>query len=198
MPRRLLIPAAALLLAWLGLTFFRQLEPAPRERTGGAAGADTGGAMSADSTESTESTGSTTSAESRDTRLTSEDPLPGEALLIDFGDPGLAPIEDLKRIHRVVSGYFSIVKDTSRHPIGGNGDLADVLRGDNAYQEAFIPADHPVFGPEGLLVDRWGTPLFVHSLAARELELRSAGPDGRMFTADDLRLDPAGLPGGPE
>ncbi len=183
MPRRLLISAVALLLAWLGLTFFRQLEPAPRGRPGEAAGADGGGAGS---------------VESRDTRLPAETPLPGEALLSDFGDPELAPIEDLKRIHRVVSGYFSIVKDTNRYPIGGNGDLADLLRGDNAYREAFIPDEHPVFGPEGLLIDRWGTPLFVHSLGARELELRSAGPDLEMFTADDLHLDPAGRPGEPE
>lgn len=179
MPRRLLIPAAALLLAWLGLTFVRQLEHSPRP-------ADTAASTAAAEVASIESD------------LSGEEPLPGEALLAEFGDPELAPIEDLRRIHRVVSGYFSIVKDTSRHPVGGNADLAELLRGDNAYQEAFIPAGHPVFGPEGLLVDRWGTPLFVHSLAARELELRSAGPDLEMFTGDDLCLDPSGRARDPE
>jgi len=36
------------------------------------------------------------------------------------------------------------------------------------------------------LVDAWGTPYFFHQLAAMEMEIRSAGPDKVMWTADDL------------
>ncbi len=54
-------------------------------------------------------------------------PLPGDLLLADFGSPETAPIDDLKKLHNLVSGYFSVVKDLTRHPIGGNADLAACL-----------------------------------------------------------------------
>lgn len=178
MPRRLLLLAVPLLVAWLALTYLRPAEPTrPAGAAGPPASAPTGG-------------------DSADAGPADDAPLPGEALLLGFGDPELPPIDDLRRIHRVVSGYFSIVKDHSRHPIGGNADLAAVLRGENAHQQAFIPPDHRVFGADGRLVDRWGSPLFVHPLAARAIELRSAGPDRRLFTPDDLQLDPTGVAGG--
>ncbi len=119
-------------------------------------------------------------------------PLPAEALLAGYADPATPPIEDLKKLHRVVTGYFSVVKDSSKNPIGGNADLAAALRGENPNQEIFVPAVHPVFSADGLLLDRWNTPLIVHPDAWRELELRSAGPDKIPYTADDLILLPNG------
>ena len=38
----------------------------------------------------------------------------------------------------------------------------------------------------GELVDNWGTPFFFHSLSRTEMEIRSAGPDHKMWTGDDL------------
>ncbi len=119
---------------------------------------------------------------------TGDGPLPGEALLATYGDPFSEPIEDLRALDRVISGYFSIVKNHAGYSIGGNGDLAAALRGENAYRQRFVPADHRVFGPDGRILDRWGTPVFVHPLAARNLELRSAGPDRELFTDDDVVL----------
>ena len=89
---------------------------------------------------------------------------------------------------RPLTGYFSIVKDHRRYPIGGNEDLAAALRGENANRQAFLPAGHRAFDSSGRLVDRWGTPVFVHPLAAREIEFRSAGPDRKLFTGDDIAL----------
>jgi hypothetical protein len=120
-------------------------------------------------------------------------PTAAEALLSGYGDPDQPPAEDLRKLLRVLAGYFSVVKEPSRHPIGGNEDLAAALRGENPNREVFLPADHPVFSADGLLIDRWGTPLAVHPEAWKELELRSAGPDRRHFTADDLVLAPAGF-----
>jgi hypothetical protein len=117
-----------------------------------------------------------------------------ESLLAGYADPASPPLDDLKKIHRVVTGYYSVVKDSAKHPIGGNADLAAALRGDNPNQEVFLPANHPVFSTDGLLLDRWGSPLVVHPQAWRELELRSAGPDRTPFTDDDLRLLPTGAP----
>lgn len=101
-------------------------------------------------------------------------------------------MDDLRKIHRVATGYFSVIKESSRFPIGGNEDLSAALRGENANREVFISASHPVFSREGLLVDRWDTPLIVHPEAWRQLELRSAGPDRIPHNADDLILSPAG------
>jgi hypothetical protein len=115
-----------------------------------------------------------------------------ESLLAGYGDPSTPPIDDLRKIHRVATGYFSVIKESGRFPIGGNEDLSAALRGENANREVFVSASHPVFSKEGLLVDRWGSPLIVHPEAWRELELRSAGPDRVPHSADDLVLSPAG------
>lgn len=119
-------------------------------------------------------------------------PTAAGSLLEGYADPATDPVEDLRKIHRVVVSYFSVVKDSSKHPIGGNADLAAALRGENPNKEIFLPANHPIFSADGLVLDRWNTPLIVHPEAWRELELRSAGPDKTPYNADDLILLPNG------
>ena len=107
-------------------------------------------------------------------------------LLEDYGNPLTSPIEDLRKIHRVATGYYSLVKDSHRFPIGGNEDFSAALRGDNPNRMVFVRPGHRVFSPDGLLIDRWGSPVIIHPEAWRELELRSAGPDKKPYTEDDL------------
>ncbi|MEK7953699.1 hypothetical protein [Luteolibacter soli] len=123
---------------------------------------------------------------------TSHIPTASERLLEGYADPSTPPIEDLKKVQRVVAGYFSVVKDASRFPIGGNADLAAALRGENPNRETYLPEGHPVFSKDGLLIDRWGSPLVVHPEAWTQLELRSAGPDKIAYTSDDLVMKPSG------
>lgn len=120
------------------------------------------------------------------------EPTPGDLLLAGYGDSNTPPIEDLKKIHRVSKGYFTVIKEASRYPIGGNADLSAALRGENPNQEVFIPPTHSVFSSDGFLTDRWNTPIVVHPEAWGQLELRSAGPDRKPYTGDDLILSPAG------
>ena len=120
-------------------------------------------------------------------------PTAAEVLLEGYGNPSTPPIEDLRKIHRVVTGYFSLVKDPNKNPIGGNADLAAALRGDNPNREVFVREGNRIFTSDGLLKDRWGSPLIVHPEAWRQLELRSAGPDKRPYTEDDLVLAPTGM-----
>ncbi len=120
-------------------------------------------------------------------------PTASESLLVGYGDAATPPIEDLRKIHRVVTGYFSLIKDAQRFPIGGNEDLSAALRGENPNREIFVRAGSPVFSRDGLLIDRWGSPLIIHPQAWRALELRSAGPDRVPYNADDLVLSPAGI-----
>ena len=46
------------------------------------------------------------------------------------------------------------------------------------------------WNPQGYLkslpVDPWGTPYFFHQLSSTEMEIRSAGPDKRLWTDDDV------------
>ena len=119
-------------------------------------------------------------------------PTAAEALLAGYGDPATPPIEDLRKVQRVATGYFSVVKDSQRFPIGGNADFSAALRGENPNREVFIRPGNPIFSEQGLLLDRWGTPLVVHPEAWRELELRSAGPDRVSYNEDDLILSPSG------
>lgn len=72
-------------------------------------------------------------------------------------------------------------------PIGDDRDLARALLGRNRDGLAFLTADSPAYDPTtGHLRDRWGTPYFVHPRAPRDFEIRSAGPDKKLFTDDDL------------
>jgi hypothetical protein len=119
-------------------------------------------------------------------------PTAAESLLAGYADPATEPVDDLRKLHRVVVSYFSVVKDSAKNPIGGNADLAAALRGENPNKEVFLPANHPLFSADGLILDRWNTPLTVHPEAWRELELRSAGPDRTPYTDDDLILLPNG------
>jgi hypothetical protein len=45
---------------------------------------------------------------------------------------------------------------------------------------------HVCLNARGQLVDRWGSPLFFHVRDVSRIDLRSAGPDREMWTADDL------------
>ncbi len=126
-----------------------------------------------------------------------EKPTAAESLLDGYADPATPPIEDLRKIHRVAIGYYSVIKDASRFPIGGNADFAAALRGENPNHEIFVHVGNPVFSPAGLIVDRWGGPLLVHPIAWQQLELRSVGPDLLPYTTDDLVLSPSGTSANP-
>ncbi len=119
-----------------------------------------------------------------------------ESLLEGYADPATPPIEDLRKIHRLATAYFSVIKDPTRFPIGGNEDFAAALRGENPNREVYVRPENPVFGLDGRLIDRWGSPLIVHPEAWRQLELRSAGPDRTPYNDDDLILSPTGVSGG--
>lgn len=76
-------------------------------------------------------------------------------------------------------------------PIGDDRDLARAFRGRNRDGLAFLPAGSPAYdSTTGHLRDRWGTPYFVHPRAPRDFEIRSAGPDEKLFTSDDLVASP--------
>jgi hypothetical protein len=62
------------------------------------------------------------------------------------------------------------------------------LLGNNLKQiKLEVPAGSHLNG-EGEMCDRWGTPYFFHQVSATEMEIRSAGPDRKMWTGDDSQM----------
>jgi hypothetical protein len=71
------------------------------------------------------------------------------------------------------------------NPVGSNAEITKALSGANPKKTKFLPADGIRVSDKGEVIDPWGTPYFFHQLSGSEMELRSAGPDRKMWTADD-------------
>jgi hypothetical protein len=77
------------------------------------------------------------------------------------------------------------------NPVGENADITAALAGANDLKFAFISPRHRAINANGELCDRWGKPFRFHQLSGRQMEIRSAGPDGKFGTADDAVWTPA-------
>ena len=66
------------------------------------------------------------------------------------------------------------------------GELARAREDVRALHEIYVATNDPSMDAQGRLVDRWGTPYHFHPRAAAAIDVRSAGPDRVLFTADDL------------
>lgn len=111
----------------------------------------------------------------------SRPPLAWERLLAADGSPG----EDLAALSDLVKGYLHAGLGDAARPIGFNEDLAAALTDAATLGESALPPDHPALR-DGRVIDRWGTPWQVHPVASGVVELRSAGPDRRLYTPDDV------------
>ncbi len=107
-----------------------------------------------------------------------------------------SPAEDLAALGDLVTGYLQAGLGDARRTIGFNEDLIPALTDPSALGDSALPADHPAIRG-GRLLDRWGTPWQVHPLAGNLIQLRSAGPDRRLYTADDLVAPNPPSPGEP-
>ena len=98
--------------------------------------------------------------------------------------PGLTPLavlENLRSVFRQFSTRFG------GNPVGSNSEITATLNGENPKQVGFLnPEDGLRINDQGELIDNWGTPFFFHQLSRTEMEIRSAGPDRKMWTRDDL------------
>jgi hypothetical protein len=72
------------------------------------------------------------------------------------------------------------------NPVGTNAEIMKSITGGNPRQVNLGPPEGQSLNKAGELVDRWGTPYFFHQLSGKEMEIRSAGPDKELYTADDL------------
>lgn len=95
----------------------------------------------------------------------------------------LAPATILENMGRTIRQYASAYGE---NPVGTNPEITSALQGDNPKHINFLKQDGNRVNGQGELVDSWGTPYFFHQISGHEMEIRSAGPDRVMYTADDL------------
>lgn len=72
------------------------------------------------------------------------------------------------------------------NPVGTNADIMKSVMGGNPKQARLGPPEGQTVNANGELVDRWGTAYFFHQLSKTDMEVRSAGPDRKMWTDDDV------------
>jgi hypothetical protein len=100
-------------------------------------------------------------------------------------DPGIPPAEEVQLVQQLFSQYRTALQNRPGPPVGDNQDLVQVLTGRNPLKRPLIPKNSPRIDAAGRLLDRWGQPFHIHAISDRWIEVRSAGPDRRLFTADD-------------
>jgi hypothetical protein len=109
-----------------------------------------------------------------------------------------APNSSIRHDLEVVNNLF-VNFQTNFHagnPVGENAEITAALTGANPLHFAFIPKAHPAINAAGELCDRWGTPFRFHQLSGTQMEIRSAGPDRKFGTADDVEFAPWSKPPG--
>lgn len=115
----------------------------------------------------------------------------GDSLAAELNAPGGEPAHDVEVLHTLILRYFRRLHQRAGPPIGDDIDLARILTGRNPLHLLFLRPDHPALSPDGHLRDRWGTPYFIHPLGRNVFEVRSAGPDRKLFTEDDVLWTPS-------
>jgi hypothetical protein len=120
---------------------------------------------------------------------------PRSPLADGLDDPARTARDDLQDLAGVLARY----RETHRaYPaFADNAQLVNALAGANPARAPYLPRDLAVIDTNtGELRDRWGTPYFFHALGRDALEIRSAGPDRELHSADDLlhRLGPPDPP----
>ena len=91
----------------------------------------------------------------------------------------------LARVDRVLREYR---RAYGEFPVGSNADITRALRGDNQKKIIFVTENEASISARGEILDAWQTPYFFHQLSGTRMEIISAGPDRRMWTADDLKV----------
>jgi hypothetical protein len=101
-----------------------------------------------------------------------------------FGSASISPTRE----PQMVLSFLEFYRERfGQFPAGeDNAQFMNALRGLNPEQLAIFPFAHPRLDASGALLDAWGKPFFFHQLSRDHVEVRSAGPDGAWYTADDL------------
>jgi hypothetical protein len=114
----------------------------------------------------------------------------GSPLAVELNATAGDVTHDVEILHSLLQQYLRHLHRRQGLPIGNDSDLARALTGHNPMHLVVLPANHPAITPDGHLRDRWGTPYFIHPRGNNAFEIRSAGPDRKLFTNDDAIANP--------
>lgn len=98
------------------------------------------------------------------------------------GPPDELAMLELDKISLMIRDYRTLAGE---NPVGTNAEIMSAVMGGNPKQAKLGPPEGAHLNDKGELIDRWGTPYFFHQLSKTHMEIRSAGPDKIMWTADD-------------
>ena len=116
----------------------------------------------------------------------------GSTILRDYADPRQPAEHDLTLMAELIDNFTLLIKSAADRPLGANEDWARALRGMNPARQSFLPDTSRALNAQHQLVDRWGTPLFFHAVGRGQYQIRSAGPDRKLWTDDDIQRNPDG------
>jgi hypothetical protein len=103
---------------------------------------------------------------------------------VDVVEPPVPQATAMENLRQAFRHYASRL---GGNPVGDNAEITAALRGANPRRSTFLGSDDGIkVNEREEAVDAWGTPYFFHQLSRTEMEIRSAGPDRRMWTTDDL------------
>lgn len=115
--------------------------------------------------------------------------VPSSPFSRELADPALAPAAAPKVVLKMFDAYRSRF---GGYPSGGdNRQFVNALTGNNPQGLPILDRTSPLLSPSGELLDGWSTPYFFHLIDRNYIEIRSAGPDKVMYTADDVVVAPA-------
>jgi hypothetical protein len=105
-----------------------------------------------------------------------------------------SPLDDVASVSQLLEEFR---RAFGAMPVGEqNDEIVRRLQGENPRGIAVLPKTHPAITSEGELLDRWGTPYRFHPESAWVMTVRSAGPDKRMWSSDDILSVHEGAPEG--
>jgi hypothetical protein len=141
-------------------------------------------------TQGNPTTGAQTGSLSPDTRLVQTTP-DGRTILPEVAEiarrlnnPKSTAIQDIETLQQLLETYRRA--NNGKNPSGLNHEIVNELRGANPKNYAVLPADLTNINSKGELTDRWGTPYFFHCLNEETIEIKSAGPDRKFDSKDDV------------
>ncbi len=101
-----------------------------------------------------------------------------------------SPVPATPEVRTQVEQVALLIRDfrntLHQNPIGDNQEITACLLGQNLKQIKFEIPSGSIINEKQELCDNWGTPYFFHQLSASEMEVRSAGEDKTLWTADDI------------
>ncbi len=90
---------------------------------------------------------------------------------------------DAENIGLMLRDFRTVIGE---NPTGTNAEIMKAVMGGNKKGAQLGPPTGMALNGEGELVDRWGTAVFFHQMSGNEMEIRSAGPDRKLYTSDDI------------